>query len=295
MDEVSTLTPLEWNRSLSNGPVLSGRLRASTPLLVRRWKGISPDIEQPPLDHHYITLHLGGPKRIRRVGGGREADNDVAEGAYSITPAGSAFAWRTQGPVDFAHIYLRPSSFDDVISREFDKDAGRVSLYDALGARDALAEALLAIVADSLTSKTQPSRLYWDSLMHTLLCRLLCLHSTVTSTSARAQHILAPRRVALVIEFIEAHLPDDIGLSDLAEVAGVSSFHFSRGFHRATGSAPYAFLIHRRLEHARELLRDTDQPLGDIALACGFASHSRFSTMFKRAMGVSPSRYRTRR
>lgn len=292
--DTALLTPLEWNRTLSGAPVSSGSLTASTPILVRRWTGVSSIIEQPPLDHHYVTLHLGGPKRIRRKGDGREAHNEIADGAYSISPAGSAFDWRTEGPVDFAHVYFRPSTIDDVIGREFDRDARTVALQDTLGARDPLAEALLAIAAGSLTSNRQPSRLYWDGLTHTLICQLLHLHSTVASTGASSPHILAPGRVTRVIDFIESHLGDDIGLSELAKVAGVSSFHFCRGFKRATGSAPYAFMIRRRLEHARELLRETEQPLGEIALACGFASHSRFSTMFKRATGISPSHYRMR-
>jgi len=196
--------------------------------------------------------------------------------------------------VDFAHVYLRPSSFDEVISREFDRDARRVSLHDSLGARDPLVEALLATLANSLDADRHPSRLYWDGLMHTLVCRLLHLHSTVASVTALAPHILAPGKVGRVVEFVEANLSEDIGLSDLAAVASVSSFHFSRGFHRATGFAPYAFLVHRRIERAKALLRETDLSLGRIAGACGFGSHSQFSTMFKQGVGVSPSHYRMR-
>ncbi|MBC7768916.1 MAG: helix-turn-helix transcriptional regulator [Phycisphaerales bacterium] len=138
-------------------------------------------------------------------------------------------------------------------------------------------------------------RLYWEGLAHTPVCRLLQLHSTLPSIGASAPHVLAPFRVSLVIEFVEANLARDIGLSELAAVAGVSVFHFSRGFRRATSLAPYAFVIHRRLEHAKVLLRETQLPLAAVAEACGFRSHSQFSTMFKRVAGLSPNHYRARR
>lgn len=290
--QTATLTPLQWGKTLSGPPLSSGRLSASASVLVRRWRGVSPDIEQPALDQHYITLHLGGPKRIWRKGAAGEAHAAIAEGAYSVTPAGAAFQWLTQGPVDFAHIYLLPASFDEVIAGDFDRDARLVSLQDALGLRDPLVEALLAALADAIAAKDRAWRLYWDGLLHTLICRLLRLHSTLPSIDALAAHALAPYRVSRVREFVQANLAQDIGLSDLARAAGVSAFHFSRGFRRATGFAPYAFLIHRRIEHAKMLLRDTQLPVADIALTCGFGSHSQFSTMFKRATDRSPSRFR---
>ncbi|MBC7767208.1 MAG: helix-turn-helix transcriptional regulator [Phycisphaerales bacterium] len=290
-----TLTPLQFGDTLSGAPLSSEGLASSVPILVRRWRGVCPVIEQPPLDHHYITSHLGGPKLIHRKGEGGERYNDIAERAYSVTPAGAAFSWRTQGPVDFAHVYLRPSFIDHVIATEFDRDARLVSLQDALGFRDPLVEGLLAALTDSVVGGKGGGRLYWDGLVHTFVCRLLQLHSTLPSIGAFAPHVLAPFRVNRVIEFVEANLTRDIGLPELAAVAGVSAFHFSRGFRRATRFAPYAFVIHRRLEHAKVLLRETQLPLAEVANACGFGSHSQFSTMFKRGVGMSPTHYRMRR
>lgn len=291
----AAFSPMQWGDTFSQAPVSSGRLLASVPVLVRRWRGVSPVIEQPALDHHYITLHLGGPKRIRRKGARQETLNDIAEGAFSLTPAGSAYNWRTEGPVDFAHVYFRPSAIDHIVSTEFDRDPRHVTLQETLGARDPLLEALLLTVAEGGAALPQEvgSRLYWEGLLHTLICRLLHLHSTLALVDASAPHALAPYRVRRVTEFVEANLVQDIGLSDLAAVAGVSVFHFTRGFHRATGYAPYAYLIRRRLERAKELLKDSDLPLSSVARACGFGSASHFSRTFKRAVGANPSRYRT--
>lgn len=290
----AALSPLQWGETLSAAPIASGRPIASAPVLVRRWRGVTAQIVQPALDHHYLTLHMGGPKRIRRRGEGGVARGEIAEGAYSMTPAGAAFDWNTEGPVDFAHVYLKPSAIDEVVAAEFDRDPRAVELRDTLGARDPLLEALLAALAASLAEPDRFGRLYWEGLLHTLVCRLLDRHSTLPSIGARAPQALAPYRVRRVSEFVEANLGGDVALADLAGAAGVSPFHFSRVFRRATGSAPYAFLIERRVERAKALLGDTALPLGEVAGACGFGSHSRFSTVFKRATGVSPGRWRAR-
>lgn len=281
---------MKWGETLSGPPQSSGCLAGS--VLVRRWRGVCPDIEQPPLDHHYITLHLGGAKKIRRKGDGSALHNDIADGAYSVTPAGSAFSWRTEGPVDFAHVYVSTKSIDQMISAEFDREARCVVVHDALGARDPLLEALLLTFEAGVSGKEIAGRLFWEGCVHTFMHRLLKTHSTVATTRAGARSSLAPYRVRRALEFIETHLPNDIGLDDLAAAAGVSAFHFSRGFRRATGRSPYAFLIHRRIECAKSLLLETDAELATIALDCGFGSHSQFSTLFKRATGFSPTRYR---
>jgi len=293
LGESEMLSPIAWGDTLSGPPVSSGRLLASSPVLVRRWRGVAPDIIQPPIDHHYITLHLGGPKKIRRKGEGREAHNTLDEGCYSVTPAGSAFTWRTEGPVDFAHLYLGPSSFD-AIATDFDRDPRQSPLQDALGARDPVIEALVGAAALGSSEHAPLGRLYWDGLLHTLLSRVLHRHSTIGTHSATPTTSLSPRRLQRVVEFMDVNLASDIGLSELSSVACVSESHFSRVFRRATGLAPYAFLMQRRMERAKTLLVETDMPLGEIATACGWRSHSHFSTMFKRAVGSAPGRYRAR-
>ena len=84
-------------------------------------------------------------------------------------------------------------------------------------------------------------------------------------------------------------------ISDLASVAGLSEFHFSRMFKAASGETPHGFVMRRRVERARQLLADTAQPMIDIALACGFSTQSHFAANFRKLSGVTPRRYRAAR
>ncbi|MBS0333615.1 MAG: helix-turn-helix transcriptional regulator [Proteobacteria bacterium] len=80
----------------------------------------------------------------------------------------------------------------------------------------------------------------------------------------------------------------------LAEVSGVSAAHFARSFKAAFGLPPHRYLLTRRLERAKALLRDTDTPILEIALATGWNSLGAFGRVFRDVLGESPSQLRAR-
>src|SRR5262249_19577689 len=103
---------------------------------------------------------------------------------------------------------------------------------------------------------------------------------------------LSPERLQRVRDYVEAHLDEDLSLTVLADIACLSPYHFSRSFKHAVGVGPQRYVIQRRLERAKTLLRRTCQPLALIALEAGFGDQSRFTTIFHREMGVTPGRFR---
>jgi AraC-like DNA-binding protein len=78
----------------------------------------------------------------------------------------------------------------------------------------------------------------------------------------------------------------------LARAARLSPAHFSRKFHREFGQTPHQYLLHRRLERAAELLRNTDRTVADICFSVGLRSVGSFTSSFGRMFGVSPTAYR---
>lgn len=93
-------------------------------------------------------------------------------------------------------------------------------------------------------------------------------------------------------DFIEAHLADNVRLSEMAELAGLSSFHFARAFKRSFGVPPHRYHTHRRIERAKTLLAVPTATVTEVALAVGFAETSSFSTAFRKATGLAPSDFR---
>jgi AraC family transcriptional regulator len=96
-----------------------------------------------------------------------------------------------------------------------------------------------------------------------------------------------------VSDYVEAHLDEDLSLTALADIACLSPYHFSRSFKQAAGVGPQRYVIQRRIERAKRLLRQTHQPLALIAQETGFADQSHLTRTFRREVGVTPSGYRS--
>jgi AraC family transcriptional regulator len=105
-------------------------------------------------------------------------------------------------------------------------------------------------------------------------------------------HGLSPERLQRVRDYVEAHLDEDLSLTILADIACLSPYHFSRSFKQTAGVGPQRYVIQRRVERAKTLLRQTHQPLALIAQEAGFADQSHLTQIFRREAGVTPGRFR---
>lgn len=284
-----TLTPAEWGATLAAAPP---PLHAIEGGALRRWSGTAAAMAQPPLDHHYLALHLGGAKHVRRDGEGARLDRDVALASVTVVPAGSAFRWLTRGPIEFSHLYIAPRRLDQACRDIFDREPAGISLLPRIGWEDPLVTALLQAMLDPAQDASPDGRLARDSWYEALLARLIQAGSTLSVATPRARNALAPRTFARVKAHIEAHLAENVTLDQLAAVAGLSRFHLCRAFRETTGYPPHAYLTRVRLAAARRLLRGGDLPIRTIAAMCGFASPNQFATSFRRHLGVTPSAYR---
>lgn len=102
-------------------------------------------------------------------------------------------------------------------------------------------------------------------------------------------------RIRRVIAHIEAHIDATLALEELANVAGYSVFHFSRVFRNATGQTTKSYIRQRRVARARRLIETTNLPLVEVALCCGFAHQSHFTTVFSKETGMTPGDFRSAR
>lgn len=122
------------------------------------------------------------------------------------------------------------------------------------------------------------------------LIRELSPHSTTAFREVKAA--LSEYRRKRVLGYIDDNLHRQITLAELAAVANLSHYHFARKFKNKMGMTPLQYLADRRVEMAKRQLRTTSDSLVEISLACGFASQSHFSTVFKKVTGTTPAAYR---
>jgi AraC family transcriptional regulator len=160
-----------------------------------------------------------------------------------------------------------------------------------------LAEEGGALLARESTANLHVLARFMDAVVplhqrHVARLRALLETGAPGHRSTRLRGGLSPAALRRVQVFIEANLDQDIRLRDLAARAGVSTFHFARGFRTSMGTTPRAFVESRRVERAKELLRHTEIPLGQIAAEVGLGTQSRFTTVFRNHTGVTPGAYR---
>jgi AraC family transcriptional regulator len=139
-------------------------------------------------------------------------------------------------------------------------------------------------------------RVYADSL-----AIVLAMHVVRRSSPLKFARIerggIAPRKLKRAIDFIDHHISEEGGrlaLGDLAKEVGMSYYHFSRAFKQSMGSSPTQYIAERRVDRARKLLEETEQPIAEVALRAGFSSQSHFTTTFHKMTGLTPKTFRAR-
>jgi len=98
--------------------------------------------------------------------------------------------------------------------------------------------------------------------------------------------------ISRALNHIQEHFTDDLPVTRLAELAGLSVRQFERRFRTHLKTTPQEFIIKMRIFRACELLRESSESLGELALECGFYDQSAFSRLFRKHMGTTPLEYR---
>lgn len=137
-------------------------------------------------------------------------------------------------------------------------------------------------------------RAYAGALTIVLAHELVRMSDGVSAVQARISGGLAGWQQKKLTEYIEEHLAENISLSTLAELAGLSPYHFSRAFKQSFGTPPHRYLTSRRMERAKSLLARPELSVTQIALDVGFHETSSFSARFRKLTGQTPTDYRGR-
>jgi len=145
-----------------------------------------------------------------------------------------------------------------------------------------------------MMSPTAAGRMLVETSSLLLAARLVHAHldAGLFRFPIESRHRLDDRRLRRVLDYVEEHLSDDIAVADLASIACLSVFHFTRAFSSATGTPPHRYVSQRRLERAKAIIAAGGTSIAETALMFRFSSQSSFTRAFRRAAGVTPAEYR---
>lgn len=200
--------------------------------------------------------------------------------------------WRAMGdePFQVMHVYISVPLFQRVACDVLGC-AAPPRLRDISGGQDQRLAHFLALIHQELVAEGRGSQLYVEGLAQSLAVHLIRNYASSEIEDGR-QASLPGYKLRRAIAHLEEQLAEPFNLAELAAKAGMSEFHFSRLFKKATGISPSRHLIRQRISRAQQLLQETDLSIIRVGIAVGYSSPSHFAQVFKRETGLLPSHYR---
>ncbi len=246
--------------------------------------------DSPVDERHVLCLHLGAPVPVSYRAGRAERQGVRLHGQFCVVPGGSSTRWTMSQPATSLLLRLAPAHLR-ATADEMGLGARSFDLAPAIHIRDPQIERIGWMMQAEEHAAAHPGgRLFADSLASALAVRLIALQSRITNPPpARA---LPAWRLRHVIEYIDAHLDQDLTLAELAAVAEFSPSHFKALFKQAVGVPVHRFVLERRIERARLRLLEGTQSITEIALETGFAHPSHMARWMRRLLGLGPSQLR---
>jgi AraC family transcriptional regulator len=150
---------------------------------------------------------------------------------------------------------------------------------------------LLEMTAD-LDDGSPAGTIYGESLANALAVYLLKRYAVRRVMPLVFKGGLPGHRLKRVLDYIAGNLEENISLSQLAAIAGMSPHYFSALFKRSTGRAPHQYVLLQRIERAKQQLRDPKYSIIDAGLDAGFQNPSHFARVFRKIVGTTPSSFR---
>jgi AraC family transcriptional regulator len=255
-------------------------------------EGVAPqEAFEPALSDHLLVVHLTPqPVRVFERADGYMAEGVAHQGDINLFSAGGMSFCRWDEDLTFIRVDL-PPALTDHVAAEIGLPLG--SAID-FGRRIRLRDDRLVHLTQWLTAETRDGnpggKLYTDSLVRMLSVHLLQRYGTAAARTVSAPQRLARKQLANALDFIHAHLEQDISLDTLAAAAHISSSHLVRLFKEATGLPPHQYVLQERVRKAQALLRRGDA-VNDVAAALGFSDQSHLHRHFKRILGVTPREF----
>lgn len=284
---------MNFLESSLNPPLISSRQQNWENIVIEQFYQPPGQLETLYPSDHTICLCLApSPFLLLQVKDGKVHEGLHAKGDISVTPAGMPFLERWDRDDSYLKLHLASNFVQKVAAETFEMNSDRMYLLPEFRARDSHIEYIGSMFLSELKNGGLGGKLYIESLTNLLAVHLIRNYSTSKPRVFIYDGGLSERQLLQVTDFINENLNHKITVGNIAKSLDMSLFHFSRLFKQSMGISPYQYLIQQRLERAKKLLRQKEVTIADVALQCGFNSHSHLGYWFRKLIGVTPKTYR---
>jgi AraC family transcriptional regulator len=273
-------------------PAISSKGAAWSGLVLEKYRIPGQGCTAPEMFYssHTIIIQGRGEARVsRRVNGAVQIEKFTRDD-IGIFPRGVSFSAQTDSENDFIVLHLDPSLLSRAAGESFRSDLFEIE--PKVGIEDRIINQIGDLLLMEAEAEWSAGSLYADSLANAMAVHLLRRYTTKPQQSVGWTGGLPKQKLKSVIEYIEENLQEDIRLGCLAAIAHMSQFHFARAFKLSTGLSPIQYLIGRRIELAKQLLKKRELTIAEIAYRVGFSSQSHFNKYFIKLAKTTPGSYR---
>ncbi|MHC5853171.1 AraC family transcriptional regulator [Nostoc sp.] len=267
------------------------------------WSHLHLEVYQQPkfeIVEHQHTMHIiacGLPDSLEEL----ERDNKTGErwldgklqqerrrtGDIAVIPAGISHRCNWNTSVEFMVLAIEPALLQQVGEDFVNPD--RIELMPRfMSQQDVLIQGIFSTLRDELESGKIGGDLLIDSFKTTLAIHLLRNYCTTQPKLSSYANGLSQAILKQVTEYIHEHLHQDLKLADLSAIAQLSPYHFLRLFKQRMGITPHQYILQRRIEKAKHLLKHSNLSIAEIAMRTGFCDQSHLTRCFKHIVGITP-------
>src|SRR5262250_1721845 len=262
-----------------------------------QWAGLAVEDYHTPacvIGHHehvhdFLHVVLSGTVRYEVLTRGKCLHYTAQPGTTFVLPRGTVDELRWAGPTHRIAVALHPSLLLTAIDETIGQDD--IELTEHWNVTDRHIMSVLLALTTDLDAGSPAGRLYGESLANALAVYLLSRYAVQRRVPTVPKGGLPGYRLKRVLDYIGDNLAEDVSLSDLAELAGMSAHHFAELFRKSMSCTPHRYVLHERIERAKIALRDPRCTVLDAAAISGFPNPSHFARMFRRFVGVTPSQF----
>jgi AraC family transcriptional regulator len=283
---LSDIVPESW--------VMSTMAIGTGGLVVQHQLEEPSELAVPALTHHLIAVNIGqqSARQVTRMGK-QEYDGVWSTGSLWLATADNTaceWAWET---IDETILFqIDPLYFQEIAAENGCANSERLELKPVVFDRNPQFESIARNYHAEMQQQGLGGKLYSESLGNLFMLNLLRTYCQERPQPQQVNGGLGEKRLQRVLAYIDAHLAENIGLQDMATVAGLGQHHFSTMFKQSMGISPYRYTIERRIDRAKRHLRQQDAAIIDVALACGFADQSHLTKHFRKLVGMTPRAFR---
>ncbi|WGS51667.1 AraC family transcriptional regulator [Paraburkholderia sp. D15] len=274
----------------SAGAELVRSMHLPSGIVVSEWTGRNTLTEYRSSNENVLSIYLSGGENCSQLHG-RQIVRRGFKDAVCLFPIGEGQSqWQITERLNFLHVYFDPRNFEQSLLQSLRQPPEGYAFREVFQEASPVISAAAASIA--LADWTDKSLLLGvDGLMSWILLNTFRSFGSFAATddaTPATRGRFAAAQTRLLRDYLNENLGEAVRLEDLASLVNLSRYHFLRKFKTTFGHSPHAFLTHARMSHAHHLLKTTTQKITTVALECGYAQHSQFTTAFRKHFGYPP-------